>query len=72
MRHLARAGLGILLVTHQVSEIIPEIDRVVLLQKGKLLAEGPKDVVLSSEQLSALFEVPVRLHREDGYFHLHA
>jgi len=72
MRQLARAGLGILLVTHHVSEIIPEIDRVVLLQKGKLLADGPKDLVLSSEQLSALFEVPVRLHREDGYFHLHA
>lgn len=72
MRQLARAGLGILLVTHHVSEIIPEIDRVVLLQKGKLLADGPKDVILSSEQLSALFEVSVRLHREDGYFHLHA
>ena len=72
MGQLARAGLGILLVTHHVSEIIPEIDRVVLLQKGKLLADGPKDLVLSSEQLSALFEVPVRLHREDGYFHLHA
>jgi iron complex transport system ATP-binding protein len=72
MRQLARAGLGILLVTHHVSEIIPEIDRVVLLQKGKLLADGPKDQVLSSEQLSALFEVPVRLFREGGYFHLHA
>jgi iron complex transport system ATP-binding protein len=72
MRDLARAGLGILLVTHHVSEIIPEIDRVVLLQKGKLLTDGPKHVVLSSEQLSALFAVPVRLFREDGYFHLHA
>jgi len=72
LRELARAGLGILLVTHHVSEIIPEIDRVVLLRKGKLLADGPKDQVLSSEQLSALFEVPVRLLREDGYFHLHA
>jgi iron complex transport system ATP-binding protein len=71
MRQLARAGLGILLVTHHVSEIIPEIDRVVLLQKGKLLADGPKDQVLSSEQLSALFEVPVRLFCEDGYFHLY-
>jgi iron complex transport system ATP-binding protein len=72
MRQLARAGLGILLVTHHVSEIIPEIDRVVLLQKGKLLVDGPKDQVLSSEQLSTLFEVPVRLSREHGYFHLHA
>ncbi len=72
MRDLACAGLGILLVTHHVSEIIPEIDRVVLLQRGKLLADGPKSQVLSNEQLSTLFEVPVRLFREDGYFHLHA
>jgi iron complex transport system ATP-binding protein len=72
MRNLARAGLGILLVTHHVSEIIPEINRVILLQKGKLLADGPKSQVLSSEQLSSLFEVPVRLLSEDGYFHLHA
>jgi iron complex transport system ATP-binding protein len=72
MRQLARAGLGILLVTHHISEIIPEIGRVVLLQKGKLLADGPKDQILSSEQLSTLFEVPVRLFREGGYFYLHA
>src|SRR5271156_1971034 len=42
MRELARMGLGILLVTHHVSEIIPEIERVVLLQKGRVLADGPK------------------------------
>ncbi len=68
MRELARAGLGVLLVTHHVSEIIPEIERVVLLQKGKIVADGPKEKVLTSAQLSSLFEVPVRLFHEDGYF----
>ena len=72
MRELARSGLGILLVTHHVSEIIPEIERVVLLQRGKVLADGPKDDVLTSEKLSDLFSVPVKLFKEDGYFHLHA
>jgi iron complex transport system ATP-binding protein len=72
MQELARAGLGILLVTHHVSEIIPEMERVVLLQQGRILADGPKESVLTSEQLSALFGVAVRLFREDGYFHLHA
>lgn len=71
MRELARSGLGILLVTHHVSEIIPEIERVVLLQRGRLLADGPKEKVLTSEQLSALFAVPVKLFPEDGYYHLH-
>jgi iron complex transport system ATP-binding protein len=72
MRELARCGLGILLVTHHVSEIIPEIERVILLQRGRVLADGPKEEVLTSERLSALFSVPVKLLREDGYFHLHA
>ena len=72
MRELAQSGLGILLVTHHVSEIIPEIERVVLLRKGRVLADGPKEKVLTSENLSQLFAVPVKLFQEDGYFHLHA
>jgi iron complex transport system ATP-binding protein len=72
MRELARAGLGILLVTHHVSEIIPEIERVVLLDGGKILADGAKEKVLTDEKLSQLFGVSVRLFREDGYFYLHA
>jgi iron complex transport system ATP-binding protein len=72
MRELARAGLGILLVTHHVSEIIPEIERVVLLQGGRILADGAKEKVLTDETLSHLFGVSVRLFREDGYFYLHA
>jgi iron complex transport system ATP-binding protein len=72
MRELALAGLGILLVTHHVSEIIPEIERVVLLQNGRILADGAKEKVLTDETLTQLFGVPVRLFREDGYFYLHA
>jgi iron complex transport system ATP-binding protein len=72
MRELAREGLGILLVTHHVAEIIPEIERVVLLRKGRILADGPKGQILTSGRLSDLFAVPVKLLQEDGYFHLHA
>jgi len=72
MRQLARGGLGILLVTHHVSEIIPEIARVVLLQKGGILADGAKEKVLTDEKLTELFGLQVRLFREDGYFYLHA
>ena len=72
MKEVARAGLGIVLVTHQVSEIIPEIERVVLLQKGRVLADGRKDELLTNDRLSKLFGVQVKLFREDGYFYLHA
>ena len=68
---LAQSGLGILLVTHHVSEIIPEIERVVLLREGRILADGPKATILSEENLSKLFAATVRLGQHDGYFHLY-
>jgi iron complex transport system ATP-binding protein len=71
MRELAKSGLGILLVTHHVSEIIPEIERVVLLREGRILADGSKSSVLTEEHLTNLFGVAVRLGRHDGYFHLY-
>src|SRR5208282_5116674 len=71
MRQLARSGLGILLVTHHVSEIIPEMERVVLLQEGRVLADGTKQEILTAEKLSSLFGVSVRLGQHDGYFHLY-
>ncbi len=71
MRALAQSGLGILLVTHHVSEIIPEIERIVLLREGRILADGPKHAVLNEERLSRLLGAAVRLHQHDGYFHLY-
>ncbi|HMI54085.1 MAG TPA: ATP-binding cassette domain-containing protein [Candidatus Saccharimonadales bacterium] len=71
MRQLAQSGLGILLVTHHVSEIIPEIERVILLRQGKILADGPKEEVLTAESLSGLFGVQLRVGRHDGFFHLY-
>jgi iron complex transport system ATP-binding protein len=71
MRQLAQSGLGILLVTHHVSEIIPEIERIVLLKEGRILADGPKEQTLTSEKLSALFGVAVRLGKHDGNFHVY-
>jgi iron complex transport system ATP-binding protein len=69
MRELARSGLAILLVTHHVSEIIPEMERVILLRDGQIMADGAKERVLTEENLRTLFGIEVRLHRSDGFFH---
>jgi iron complex transport system ATP-binding protein len=70
MRSLARAGTGIVLVTHHVSEIIPEIERVIMLRDGRVFADGPKDQVLTPERMTQLFGVPVRLTRDGDCFHV--
>jgi iron complex transport system ATP-binding protein len=64
MSQLARAGIGIVLVTHHVSEIVPEIERIVMLRDGRVMADGPKAELLTSEHVSALFGVRVQVHRD--------
>jgi iron complex transport system ATP-binding protein len=71
MRELAKSGLAILLVTHHVSEIIPEIDRVILLQDGQVLMDGRKQDVLTEDNLRKLFKIEVRMHRHEGAFHVY-
>jgi iron complex transport system ATP-binding protein len=70
MRELAKGGLGILLVTHHVSEIIPEIERVVLLREGRVMADGAKEQILTADRLSSLFNTKVELARRDGYVYV--
>lgn len=68
LRRLAQAGTGILMVTHHLADILPEIDRVILLCKGHVFADGAKSDLLTTERLSELFGVPVELGQRDGYY----
>jgi iron complex transport system ATP-binding protein len=70
MRTLANSGIGIILVTHELADIVPEIRRVVLMSCGRIVADGPKEKMLQVERLSQLFGVKVDLARRDGYYHL--
>jgi iron complex transport system ATP-binding protein len=70
LRKLARAGIAIILVTHHLSDIIPEIDRVILMRDGEIADDGAKDEVLTAAALRKLFGVKVELARRDGYYHL--
>jgi len=70
MRTLANSGIGIILVTHELADIVPEIQRVVLMTRGRIVADGPKEEMLQVERLSQLFGVKVDLARRDGYYHL--
>jgi iron complex transport system ATP-binding protein len=70
MRSLAASGIGIILVTHDLSDIIPEITRVLLMRNGQIVADGPKEAMLQPHSLSPLFGSEVKIERRDGYFHL--
>lgn len=70
MRMLAKSGIGIVLVTHDLADIVPEIERIVLISNGRIAADGRKDEVLHSGGLSALFGMKVELAERAGYYHL--
>lgn len=69
MRGLAQSGTAILLVTHHLADIIPEIERVVLIRDGRVAADGPKHDILTEPHLEDLFGLPVTLAQRDGYYH---
>jgi iron complex transport system ATP-binding protein len=70
MSMLAKSGTAIILVTHELSDIVPEIQRVVLMSEGRVVAEGPKEEILQVDRLGALFGISVEMARRDGHYHL--
>ena len=66
---VAQRGKTLILVTHHVEEILPEIERVILLKDGQIFLAGPKREILTSRHLSELFETPVRISATaPGYY----
>jgi iron complex transport system ATP-binding protein len=67
LRALVAGGTTLLLVTHQIEAIIPEVSRVLLLRQGQLVGDGPADALLAAGPLSALFDTPLRLVQDGGW-----
>ncbi|HJS65918.1 MAG TPA: ATP-binding cassette domain-containing protein [Nitrospiraceae bacterium] len=63
-----KKGKTVLLVTHHIHEIPPEVERVVLLKQGKILQDGDKRAVLTDTNLSQLFDCPVSLAQANGWY----
>jgi iron complex transport system ATP-binding protein len=70
LRKLAQSGTGIVMVTHHLSDLIPEIQRVVLMSRGRIAADGPVREMLTAGRLSDLFGQPLELSERDGYYNL--
>jgi iron complex transport system ATP-binding protein len=69
MRRLAGVGVSLMLVTHELEDIVPEIDRVVTLRAGRVLHDGPREQVLQPGPLKELFGVELEVRTWDGLAH---
>ena len=70
LRSVAQTGTSIIMVTHNLTDIIPEITRVILLKNGVIFKDGAKEEVLTLESLCHLFGISLELTRRDGYYHI--
>lgn len=68
LENFARDGRTLILVTHDLSEIIREIGRVVVLKDGRIIADGPKEQVLTEGVLSEAYGTRVFISERDGRF----
>ena len=68
VRNIARDGTTLILITHHVEEIIPEIGRVILLKDGRVVGDGAKRDMLTEGHLSEAFAGRMRVEQNDGYY----
>ena len=68
IRELISMGKKVILVTHHIHEIPPEVTRVILLKEGRVIEDGDKDQILTNTNLTNLFDWPIRVIKENGYF----
>src|ERR1700722_499777 len=69
LRRLAAEGTGLVLVTHHLGDILPEVERVILMRGGRIVGDGPRSEMLTAPKLSELFSTPVRIGRDEEWLH---
>jgi len=68
VRELASLGRSLVWVTHHLNDIPAEIERVIILKEGAVVADGPTRTVLTRELLSEVYETDLRVTEVDGYY----
>lgn len=69
LRRLAREGTGLVMVTHHLGDILPEIERVILMRGGRIVGDGPRAELLTENRLSELLNTPVRIGKDEEWLH---
>ena len=67
LRKLAQEGTGLVLVTHHLGDILPEIERVILMRDGQIVGDGPREDLLTEATLTELFGATVRIGKDEEW-----
>jgi iron complex transport system ATP-binding protein len=67
VRVLIEQGTAVIIVTHHTSDVVPEINRVIMLRNGTIFGDGSRKDLLQSHVLSELFSHSVEVFERDGF-----
>lgn len=70
LRKIAQSGKSVIMVTHHLPDIIPEITRVIMIRNGRIHLDAPKGQALTEENMSELFAVPLEIREKNGYYYV--
>ena len=70
VNQLMMEPLRVILVAHRLEEIVPNITHVLFVKNGRLFGQGPKEEMLTSENISSLYDCTLHLERNNGRFGL--
>ncbi|MDR0675453.1 MAG: ATP-binding cassette domain-containing protein [Elusimicrobiota bacterium] len=68
LRKLVSNGINLIFVTHNVEEIIPEINNVILMKKGKIHKIGDKKDILTENNLKHTLGIDLKLNYDNGFY----
>jgi iron complex transport system ATP-binding protein len=68
LRGLAQRGVAIVMITHHIADILPEMQRVVMMRDGRIVADGPKHELLTERRLSDLFGRDITLVERNEFW----
>ena len=68
LNKLINKSINILYVTHNLESILPSTNRVILIKEGEIIKDGDPNEILNSKTLSDLFQMPINVIKQDGYW----
>lgn len=63
-----KQGPSVVMITHHIDEIMPNITHVLLIKNGMVFKKGKKEEVLTDENLTNVLEMPIRIKKHNGYY----
>ncbi len=67
---LTASGVNIIMITHELEDIPESVDRIIMLKDGEKIVDGKKTDVLTSENISNLFDADITVTKTDNSYHM--